>query len=57
MDTNLNYGKLNNDKINIHEYYEVEYWTKILDTNAEALKKAVHDVGSSVNEVKKYLKK
>ena len=27
--------------INIHENYEVEYWTKTLNTNAEVLKQAV----------------
>ena len=45
------------DRINIKEYYEVEYWTKALDVHAEYLRKAVASVGTSAVEVRKFLKK
>jgi hypothetical protein len=44
-------------QINIHENYEVEYWTKELGIHREMLLKAVSVVGNSADEVKKYLKK
>jgi len=43
--------------INIHENYEVEYWTRELGVNREVLLIAVGAVGNSADEVKKYLKK
>jgi len=43
--------------INIHENYEVEYWTKELGIHREVLLMAVGAVGNSADEVKKYLKK
>jgi hypothetical protein len=43
--------------INIHENYEVEYWTKTLNTNAEVLKKAVAAAGNNADAVINYLKK
>jgi len=55
MNAELNYDRLNNDKINIHEYYEVEHWIKELHTNVETLKHAVESVGPSIKEIKKYL--
>jgi hypothetical protein len=44
-------------KINVHETYEVEYWTKHLGVTPEKLKDAVNKVGVSVKEVKKHLGK
>ncbi len=44
-------------KINVHEKYEVEYWTKHLGVTPEKLKDAVNKVGVSVKEVKKHLGK
>jgi flagellar biosynthesis chaperone FliJ len=43
------------DKINIHEYYEVEYWSKALEVNVEQLRKAVSKAGNSVDAVIQYL--
>ena len=43
--------------INIHENYEVEYWTKTLNTNAEVLKKAVAVAGNTADAIINYLKK
>ncbi|MEO6522857.1 MAG: DUF3606 domain-containing protein [Mucilaginibacter sp.] len=48
-------GSIDNDNINIHEYYEVEHWTKELHTNIEVLKDAVEHVGTSIEDIKKYL--
>jgi len=45
------------DRINIKEYYDVEYWTKMFGVHAEYLKKAVASVGNSASEVRKYLSK
>lgn len=55
MDTNLNYGKFNNDNINIHEYFEVEHWTAELHTSVETLKMAVENVGTSIADIRAYL--
>jgi hypothetical protein len=57
MDNNLNIGNPDGDKINIHEYYEVEHWTKELHTNIEALKHAVENVGPSIKDIRQYLNK
>jgi antitoxin component HigA of HigAB toxin-antitoxin module len=57
MDNDLNIGSLDNERINIHEYYEVEHWTKELHTNVEALKRAVENVGPSIEDIKQYLNK
>jgi Protein of unknown function (DUF3606) len=55
---NMNFiGSRDRDKINIHENYQVEYWTKFLGTNREELIKAVSVAGNSANEVKKYFNK
>jgi hypothetical protein len=50
-------GSYNAYNINIHENYEVEYWTKALGTNSEELKKAVAAAGNTADAVKRYLKK
>jgi hypothetical protein len=55
---NINYKYSHNwDKINIHEYFEVEHWTKALGINREELAKAVAVAGNSADAVKKYLNK
>ena len=38
-------------RINIHEPYEVEYWTKRLHVDREKLKQAVGKVGVMVKDV------
>lgn len=55
MDTNTSYARLNNDTINIHEYYEVEHWSKELHTTVESLRHAVEHVGTSIQDIKNYL--
>jgi len=42
-------------KINIHEPWEVEYWTKELGVSKERLIQAVQAVGVMVTAVKKHL--
>ena len=42
-------------KINIHEPYEVEYWTKQLGVTPGQLMDAVSKLGVSVKDVKKQL--
>jgi hypothetical protein len=43
------------DTINMHENYEVEHWTNKLGVSRENLQEAVDAVGTSVEEIKKYL--
>lgn len=57
MDNDLQTGSIDNDNINIHEYFEVEHWTKELNTNVEILKDAVEHVGTSIADIKVYLNK
>ena len=42
-------------KINMHEDYEVKYWTKSLRVSREELQKAVDKVGNSAAAVRKEL--
>ena len=42
-------------KINMHEDYEVKYWTHALGVSKEALQKAVDKVGSSATAVRNEL--
>jgi hypothetical protein len=44
-------------KINVHENYEVEYWTKKFGCTPQQLKDAVKKVGTGVEAVKKALGK
>ncbi len=48
---------LDSKEINIHETYEVEYWTKTFDVTKAQLKAAINAAGTSVAAVKKHLKK
>jgi hypothetical protein len=57
MDDKNNVGSPDRDKINIHENYEVEYWTKTLGISAEELRKAVQAAGTSADAVRKHIKK
>jgi hypothetical protein len=56
MENNYTALSLENGTINMHEYYEIEYWTNKFGINREVLQKAVDAVGNSVDEVRKYLK-
>ncbi|MBR0826280.1 DUF3606 domain-containing protein [Bradyrhizobium manausense] len=42
-------------KINMHEAYEVKYWTHALGVSREQLQKAVEKVGNSAAAVRKEL--
>ena len=44
-------------KINVHETWELEYWTKKLGVTAAKLKATVDAVGTSVSAVEQHLKK
>jgi len=57
MDNKNNIGSPDRDRINIHENYEVEYWTKTLGISAEELRKAVEAAGTSADAVRKHIKK
>lgn len=57
MDNKNNVGSPDRDRINIHENYEVEYWTKTLGISAEELRKAVKAAGTSADAVRKHIKK
>ena len=55
MDDLKNKGPQDRSKINMHEYYEVKYWTKELGVSKEKLQKAVDKVGNSAAAVCKEL--
>ena len=44
-------------RINVHEDYEVKYWTKKLGCTPEQLKTAISKVGVMTDDVEKELKK
>jgi hypothetical protein len=44
-------------RVNVHEPWEVEYWTKELGVSAETLKKAVQSVGPMAKDVRSHLAK
>lgn len=56
-DDKTNRGPQDRSRINIHEEYEVRYWSKTLGITPEELKKAVAQVGTSADAVKKHLGK
>lgn len=57
MNNKNNIGGRDRDRINIHENYEVEYWTKTLGISAEQLREAVKNAGTSADAVRQHLKK
>jgi hypothetical protein len=57
MDSKQNVGSPDRDRINIHEDYEVEYWTRQLGVSKEELSAAVEAVGTSADAVREHLKK
>ena len=50
-------GVFDRDLINIHEYYELEHWSKAFGVSVEQLKYAVKYAGASVSAVKQFLNK
>jgi 3-oxoacyl-[acyl-carrier-protein] synthase III len=55
MDDLKNKGPPDRSKINMHEDYEVKYWTKELGVDKEQLQKLVDKVGNSAAAVRKEL--
>ena len=55
-DTNKT-GSADRERINIHEDYEVEYWTKKWGVTPTQLRDCVKKVGVMVVDVKKCLRK
>ena len=45
------------DRINVHEDYELRYWTKELGVTPEKLKQTVAKVGVMATDVRKALEK
>lgn len=56
-DDKKNTGPADDKRINIHEAYEVAYWTKKFGCTKEQLAAAVKAVGVMTADVEKYLKK
>jgi hypothetical protein len=56
MDDKRNTGRPDRDKVNIHENYEVEYWSNKFGVSTDQLRRAVAAVGTSAADVEKYLK-
>lgn len=50
-----NRGPADRARINVHESWELAYWTKELGVTAERLKAAVAKVGMMVTDVKREL--
>jgi hypothetical protein len=50
-------GLADRARINVHEPYELEYWTKELGVQAHILKEAVSSVGTNVEKVRSYLRR
>ncbi len=51
------HGTPDSRRVNIYEEHEIKYWTKELGVSKEKLIEAVNAVGTSAEEVRKYLKK
>jgi hypothetical protein len=50
-------GSPDRDRINVHEDYELAYWTKELGVSADALRAAVAGVGTDAAAVRRHLGK
>ena len=48
-------GPQDRSRINLHEKWEVQYWTKELGVTQEELEQAVKQAGNSVNAVREHL--
>lgn len=55
MDDEYYAADYDRDVIDIHENYQVEYWTKKLGVTRENLLESVAAAGTSAEDVKKYL--
>ena len=54
-DDKLNRGPHDRERINVHEAYEVKYWTNTLGVTKEQLVQAVTQAGPMVKDVKAVL--
>ena len=50
-------GPQDRSRINIHEEWEVRYWTEALGVTREQLEKAVSEAGVMADAVREHLKK
>jgi hypothetical protein len=57
MDNKQNTGSPDRDRINVHEEYELQYWSEKFNVSRDELKAAVKASGTSVKDVEQYLKK
>ena len=55
MDNKQDRGPADRARINIHEPYELQYWSKELNVTPEELKKAVEQKGVMVSDVRRHL--
>ena len=55
MDSLTKKDQRDRSKVNMHEDFEVKYWTKELGVSGEELQKAVDKVGNSAASVRKEL--
>ena len=53
----LSRAPANPDQINLHEEWELTYWTKLLGTSEGDLRNAVQAVGPKTDAVRKHLGK
>ena len=51
-----NTGSPDRDRINVNEEHEVRYWTQRFGVSEDELRRAVEQVGHSVDEVEKRLR-
>ena len=54
-DDTRNVGTPDRDRINVHEAYELQYWTKALGVSADELRAAVDAVGPVAAKVRQHL--
>ena len=55
-DDKTNRGPADASRINVHEEYELAYWTKDLGVSRERLLEAVKAAGVSADRVREFLK-
>jgi len=49
-------GPADRSRINVHEDYEVQYWSREFEVTPERLRGAVANAGPMVDDVRRYLK-
>lgn len=56
MDDKSKKGKGDDSRINVHESYELQYWSEKFNVTTDQLRQAVKAAGTSVKDVETYLK-